>query len=327
MRYFYRDPRLFFRVSSMLKITKKDLENSAKNAKRESKHIDFKERIDLDQLKDWVEIIKDIVAMANSGGGCILFGVKNNGDPSGWNVDSILHVDPAKITDKLSKYTGDQISDFEVKPIIRNGVEVAAIFISSSEYPIVFIHPGSYQTSSGRQDYAFAKGTIYFRHGAKSEPGNSRDMIDYIDRKVGELRKSWMVNIRKVVQAPKGYHIKILPPNIIESDDPTAIPIRITDDPNAPAYQKINPDLSHPYRHKELVALFNKTNEQIKINRNDVQCVRKIHRIDSEHPEFFYKPKYGSPQFSNEFLSWLIQKSKEDPKFFENAKSGIYKHI
>jgi hypothetical protein len=352
----------------VLKITKKDLEDGAKNAKRESKHIDFKERIDLDQPRDWVEIIKDIVAMANSGGGCILFGVTNNGDPSGWNVDSILNVDPAKITDKLSKYTGDQISDFEVKPIIRNRVKVAAIFISSSEYPIVFIHPGSYQASSGKQDMAFAQGTIYFRHGAKSEPGNSRDMIDYIDRKVGELRKSWMGNIRKVVEAPKGYQIKVLPPNIIESDDPTAIPIRITDDPNAlgyqkltstpspkeseerilppniiesddpkaipiritddpnaPVYQKLNPDLTHPYRHKELVALFNKSSEQIKITRNDVQCVRKTHHIDSEHPEFFYKPKYGSPQFSNEFLSWLLQKSKEDPEFFENAKSEIRK--
>jgi hypothetical protein len=348
-------------------ITKNDLEETAKNAKRESKYIDFKERINLDELRDWVEIIKDIIAMANSGGGCLLFGVTNDGIPSGWNVDSILNLDPAKITDKLNKYTGDQFSDFEIKPLNMQGVKVAAIFISPSDYPIIFIRPGSYEAINGKQESAFAQGTIYFRHGAKSEPGNSRDMTDYIDRKVRELRKTWMGNIRKVVQAPKGYQVnilppnviesndpkaipiritddpnapiyqklansqslkaperKILPPNVIESNDPKAIPIRITDDPNAPVYQKLNPDLTHPHRHKELVALFNVSDGQVKITSYDIKCIRKIYNIDTEHPEFFYRPKYGSPQFSNEFLSWLRQKIKEDSKFFENAKSIIY---
>jgi len=50
--------------------------DKARNAKRESKYIEFKERFDVNQSQYWCEIIKDIVAMANSGGGCILIGVK-----------------------------------------------------------------------------------------------------------------------------------------------------------------------------------------------------------------------------------------------------------
>lgn len=43
--------------------------SKALTAKRESKHIEFKEGFNPSEARDWCEIIKDIVAMANSGGG------------------------------------------------------------------------------------------------------------------------------------------------------------------------------------------------------------------------------------------------------------------
>lgn len=38
-------------------------------AKRESKHVDFKSSFDEESPGEWCELVKDIVAMANSGGG------------------------------------------------------------------------------------------------------------------------------------------------------------------------------------------------------------------------------------------------------------------
>src|ERR1700745_3001494 len=46
-------------------------ENPA-SAKRESKTVDFKTAFDPDRASDWCELIKDMVAVANSGGGTIL---------------------------------------------------------------------------------------------------------------------------------------------------------------------------------------------------------------------------------------------------------------
>jgi predicted HTH transcriptional regulator len=83
-------------------------------ARRESKRVDFKERLDLSKAEDWCEIIKDIAAMANSGGGSILFGIKDDGTPSGWDPSNVLATDPAHIVDKIAKYTGEQFSDFEI---------------------------------------------------------------------------------------------------------------------------------------------------------------------------------------------------------------------
>jgi len=83
-------------------MSKDKMLEKAKLAKRESKYVDFKERFDVNSSKDWCEIIKDIVAMANSRGGCILIGVKNDGTSSEFDVTNILNLDPAQVTDKIA---------------------------------------------------------------------------------------------------------------------------------------------------------------------------------------------------------------------------------
>lgn len=42
--------------------------------KRESKHVEFKQTFNPSLPGEWCELIKDIVAIANSGGGIIVFG-------------------------------------------------------------------------------------------------------------------------------------------------------------------------------------------------------------------------------------------------------------
>lgn len=70
---------------------------------KESAIVDFKECADFSSLKDQREIVKDIVSMANSGGGYILFGIKDDGTLSNIDVSPILNLDPAKLTDQIKK--------------------------------------------------------------------------------------------------------------------------------------------------------------------------------------------------------------------------------
>lgn len=51
-------------------------------AEKESAELDFKAAFDTTAPQDWCELIKDIVAMANSGGGLIVFGVNDDGTPA-----------------------------------------------------------------------------------------------------------------------------------------------------------------------------------------------------------------------------------------------------
>jgi len=83
-----------------------DLLQKALHTKRETRNIEFKEAFDPNSSQDWCELIKDIVAIANSGGGIILFGVDSVGKVSGTSVQPIARLDPADVSNKISKYTG-----------------------------------------------------------------------------------------------------------------------------------------------------------------------------------------------------------------------------
>src|SRR6266478_4478586 len=97
--------------------------------KRESRHVEFKESFDVSNAADWCEIIKDIVSIANSGGGELFIGLKNSGHPSGSDVASVVALDPAQVTDKIAKYTGEQFADFEIKPAQTKTGRIAVMSI------------------------------------------------------------------------------------------------------------------------------------------------------------------------------------------------------
>ncbi len=83
-------------------------------AKRESRSVEFKEQFLPADAKQSLEILKDIVAIANSGGGTLVVGIRNSGEPSGVDVSLVLDHDHAKYCDLIRKYTLQDFCDFEV---------------------------------------------------------------------------------------------------------------------------------------------------------------------------------------------------------------------
>jgi hypothetical protein len=297
-----------------------ELLEKALRAKRESKYIEFKECFDPSSLKDWCEIIKDIVAIANSGGGVIVFGVKNDGNPSCCDISQVIELDNATVTDKIFRYTGVQFADYELLEASKSGNDIAILKIPSVNIPILFTHPGTYPVQAGKQQTAFARGTVYFRHGAKSEPATRDDIRLVIERNLEEIKKSWIKGVRKVVQAPDGYQVHVLPPEIVISDSHSATPIRLVDDPSAPAYHKLSPDLSHPYRQKDVITEVNKKlPPEFQINQFDIRAVRKVYKIDS-NDTYTYHPKYSSTQYSQSLVDWLIKQFVEHNEFFHETR-------
>jgi hypothetical protein len=170
--------------------------------------------------------------MANSGGGIILFGVSNDGTPSGAEMKGIASLDPAKVTDLIYKYTDCQFQGFEIRRLHKNGCEIWAIDVNSASTPMVFSQTGNYADASGKQKNAFVGGTTYFRHGAKSEPGNSEDLRLFIERRLASIRHEWLDGIAKIVEAPSGSVVSVMPPGSVAS---SSAPVRLTTDPSAPS--------------------------------------------------------------------------------------------
>ena len=234
----------------------------------------------------------------------------------------ILQTDPAKVTDKIAKYTGVQFDSFTIDAVKRRGRKVAMITIGWADPPMIFEKPGTYTLEDGKQQKtAFGAGTLYVRHGAKSEPARSADIARLVERNVQRARREWLSGVKKVSMAPRGSTVSVLPRGVVQSNDPTATPIRITDDPSAPGYQLIDPDKTHPWRQKELLQELNKS-LPTKINTYDLLAVRRLHHIDDD-ANFVHKARFGSTQYSPAFAEWLLKQHTTDPRFFQKCRASF----
>ena len=164
-------------------------------------------------------------------------------------------------------------------------------------YPLVFIKPGTYPIDEKRQKTAFGVGTLYFRHGAKSEPATTLDLADVLERRLSEVRKQWIGGVRKVIEAPPDSRISVLSNEVRASNSPAAVPIRLVDDDTAQAFKLVDIDKVYPYRQKELVAEVRKGLPKGSVfNSFDVQVLRKLNPV-LETDVFSHKPNFGSRQY------------------------------
>lgn len=291
----------------------------------EAADVDFKSAFDVTRPGEWLEIIKDVVAFANSGGGTILIGVTDDGLPSGEDVNAVLAIDPADMTNRLHKYTGTHYHGFEVTKCQKAGVEICAICIGPVRIPMVFTNVGTFETTPGKQKNTFSLGTVYFRHGAKSEPGTSEDLRTFVEREIETVRRSWLEGIAKVVEAPAGSRIAILPPETHPAGPSGAVPLRLTDDPTAPAYYAVPIDATHPFRQKEVVREANAllAGRRV-INSHDILCIRRVYSIQKDIA-LCYTQNYASPRYSQAFVDWIVRKYEEDEEFFGKTKQQFDK--
>jgi hypothetical protein len=292
----------------------------------ECESLDFKRTFDPSVPGDWPELLKDIVAMANSGGGIILVGVDDDGVVGAADLASAtLAVDPADVTNKIYKYTDCHFSEFQIRRAVKDGVEIAAIIVGKSSIPMVFTQAGAYLSLDKKEKRAFSPGTVYFRHGAKSEPGNSNDLRAVIEREVESMRKSWLDGIAKVVEAPPGAKIEIIQPNAVSEAAHGVSAIRLVEDINAPAVPHVHVDKTHPHRQKEVVQL---VNERLRARKTvtsfDIVCLRRVYEIQKKL-NFCYTLNHVSPRYSDGFIDWIVEQFEENVVFFEDCRKSFDK--
>lgn len=298
----------------------KETVDDALSSQAEQGWVDFKREFDPASPGEWCEIVKDIVAMANSGGGFIVIGLENDGSPSSAELEAVLALDPATLTDKIRRYTGVQFGSFSLAPQRKGTCQVQVICIEGTSYPIVFTNVGSYELPSKKQGRAFSVGQVYFRHGAKSEPGTTDDLRDFVDREVCRIRQEWLGNIRKVVEAPVGSVVSVVPTSPASNAPATAVPARFVNAPDAVPVPWRSPDETHPHRQKEALVEVNRRISGLGIiNGFDIQLVRRRFKMETD-PNLVYKPKFGSFQYSQAFVDWLVDEFENDKEFFHRLR-------
>ena len=108
------------------------------SAKRESRSVEFKEQFAPSDARQCLEVLKDIIAIANSGGGTLAVGIDNAGMPSGADVKPVLDYDHAKYCDLVRKYTQQNFCEFEIIEAEKDGRTIAIFLINAPDYPPCF---------------------------------------------------------------------------------------------------------------------------------------------------------------------------------------------
>ncbi len=300
--------------------TNDHLLRAALEATCETGAVDFKAGLDVDNKGEWLEVLKDIVAMANSGGGVILFGLDDFANPTGSDVAPILDYDGPRIGDKLRKYTGMNLGGFTLFPLKRGAAQLTGIRIIASPAPLVFTADGQYTNANGQERFAFRQGTAYFRHGAKSEPGTTDDLRGFVERELERVKAGWLSGIRQVVEAPPGAVVSVGLP-IQAPSEGTIDRVRLVADSDAVGVVLMDPNKTHPYRQKDVVAEVNRRlTGGVQISAHDLLGIRRLYQTDSNR-SYRYKPNTGCGQYSEAFIQWIVDQITQTAEFLAQLRA------
>ena len=292
-------------------------------AKRESKSIEFKEQFLPTDPRQSLEVLTDIVAIANSGGGALAIGIDSSGTASGTDVNHVLAHDHAKYCDFIRKYTLQNFCDFEVVEAEKDGHTVAIFLINPPDYPLLFERPGTYAIENNtKQVTVFGQGTVFFRHGAKSEHGTGDDIRKFMQQRIREMEAELLKGMRRVAESPRGSKIQVVPAGAADERPASAVGVRLTADKNAPGVIPVDRGVLCPYRKKELMIELRKRLP----SPYDIQAINKVYSILSKE-QFCWRPDYSSPQYSDAYVDWLVEKITGGTDFLRIAKESITRSV
>ena len=188
----------------------------------------------------WAELSKDIVALANTGGGVILFGVDDDGTRQGLAPSLLSVLDPAKVTDQLRrKAPSAAISTAYLEGTYYRKL-YGALIVQPLDVPLVFDTEWGYNTTGGEHRIIIKPGLLYVRTPGKSARAQQGDIRELWQRSVNLAAEKVLARIELVASLPLDSELIITDPGDPDGGHPLvdqgeARAVRIVSDPAIPA--------------------------------------------------------------------------------------------
>jgi len=175
------------------------------NYREEDMYVDYKELIEHNNNKSWLELTKDVMAFANTNGGYIVFGVRYKPFSVVGLEDKVVEflTDTNNVLQKINRYIAPDVTNMRTKKFNTIDGTIVVLYIPESKGKThVVIKEGSYKHSSGHSEIILRPGMIYMRRSATNQILTSDD-LEYILAKRIEYYKETIFNkIIKVMEAP-----------------------------------------------------------------------------------------------------------------------------
>ena len=221
-------------------------------SRRELPFLEFKVDLDLADKHRWPGLLKDIVAISNSGGGVVLFGLDSNSKRVGLSTSLLAHLDPANIAQKLQKFARSGVARTAYVEIKYYQKMYGFLLVHRPDGITVFERDGDFEEPPGTPRKAFYKGVVYIRRVAGNTEASQADLDRMVNRLLNRRLQSVVARIEPVLQMPTDSDLivraKSAPSEgvlvdesglgqrvtIVEDDVPGALPLREMLDPSVP---------------------------------------------------------------------------------------------
>ena len=201
-------------------------------AREENSIIDYK--VDFDGSDEhWLEITKDVMALANTLGGYLAFGIRNGTfEIVGLNDEAIrLLSEPNVLLLKLNRFVEPSFTTVRSKLVCVEGKSCVVIHVPASHgHTHIVARDGSFRHPTGTPKVVLRQGTFYVRRSGANHLGNARDLDAIVARRIEYFRSSLMGKIARVVEAPADSEILVVKQ---EGDSGTQKRFVIEDAPDA----------------------------------------------------------------------------------------------
>ncbi|MGH7245214.1 MAG: RNA-binding domain-containing protein [Phycisphaerales bacterium] len=296
------------------------LKNEIATIRCEHATIEFKSHADFADKRCELQLIRSIVAMHNSGGGTIVFGLDSHGEPLGIDIAATRAIDPIVLSDKVRAFTGRPLAGIIRDEFERGGCSFPGWIIPGAAVPVPFAKDGDLHVGQGKPEKLFHKGQIYVRRGASSVPADAGDMELCAEKIRSSARQVFAAEIGRFAVVPPGHTIQVLAPGSVVTGSAPEQRVRVTDDPDAPGAVIVDRFRTHPHRQKELVQRLATRLPGHRVNGHDIACIRKVYATEIESKGFLYLPPHSSRHYSEGFADWIVGRIEADPNFLDKTR-------
>jgi len=124
-----------------------------------------------------------------------------------------------------------------------------------------------------------------------------------------------------VVEAPTDSEIHVIRTDVSIGHSDAVQPIRLTDRGDGPLFKVVDNDQLYPYRAKELLKRLDELLGPKTVGSYDVLLGRRAHKVDS-NPNFSYQGRFGSRQYSEAFVEFLMNEYARDGQCFQKLRDA-----
>lgn len=152
--------------------------------------------------REWAELSKDIVALANTGGGVIVFGIDDDGTRLGLSESLLSVLDPAKVTDQLRRKAPSASVSTAYLEATHGEALFGLLIVQPLSVPLVFDKEWGYNSASGEHRTVIRPGLLYVRTPGKSAPAHQADVREVWQRSVDLALQRLMARFERVASLP-----------------------------------------------------------------------------------------------------------------------------